>query len=53
LQDSEAPFYAKPTISQKMKDNELERIADKLTKVKVAKTVITSHNETLRNERLT
>ncbi len=36
-----------------MKDNELERIADKLTKVKVAKTVITSHNETLRNERLT
>jgi hypothetical protein len=36
-----------------MKDHELERIADKLTQTKVAKTVITSHNDTLRNERLT
>lgn len=53
LQDAEAPFYAKPTISKKMKDHELERIEDKLTQVKTAKTIITSHNETLRNERLT
>jgi hypothetical protein len=36
-----------------MKDHEIERIADKNTQVKQAKTVITSHNETLRNERLT
>ncbi len=36
-----------------MKDHEIDRIDDKLTKTKQAKTVITSHNETLRNERLT
>lgn len=53
IQDSEEPFYAKATIAKKMKDHEIERIADKNTQVKQAKTVITSHNETLRNERLT
>jgi hypothetical protein len=36
-----------------MKDHEIDRIADKDTQVKQAKTVITSHNDTLRNERLT
>jgi hypothetical protein len=53
LIDAEEPFYAKPTIAKKMKDHEIERIADKLAQTKQAKTVITSHNETLRNERLT
>jgi hypothetical protein len=53
LQDSEEPFYAKSTIAKKLKDHEIERIADKNTQLKQAKTVITSHNETLRNERLT
>jgi hypothetical protein len=53
LQDSEEPFYAKPTIAKKLKDHEIERIADKTTQMHQAKTVITSHNDTLRNERLT
>ena len=53
LLDSEEPFYAKPTISKKLKDHEIERIADKLTQNKTSKTVITSHNDTLRQERLT
>ena len=53
MQDSEDPFYAKPTISKKLKDHEIDRIEDKLTKTKTAKTVITSHNDTLRHERLT
>jgi hypothetical protein len=53
LQDAEEPFYAKPTISKKLKDHEIDRIPDKLTQTKTAKTVITSHNDTLRQERLT
>jgi len=36
-----------------MKDHEIDRIAAKLTQNKPAKTVITSHNDTLRQERLT
>jgi hypothetical protein len=36
-----------------MKDHEIDRIPDKLTQTKTAKTVITSHNDTLRQERLT
>jgi hypothetical protein len=53
LQDSEEPFYAKPTIAKKLKDHEIDRIADKLTQNKISKTVITSHNETLKHEKLT
>lgn len=30
MQDSEEPFYAKPTIAKKMKDHEIERIADRM-----------------------
>ncbi len=36
-----------------MKDHEIDRIADKNTQLRQAKTVVTSHNDTLRQERLT
>lgn len=53
MQDSEEPFYAKPTISKKLKDHEIDRIADKLTKTNISKTVITTHNDKLREEKVT
>ena len=46
------PFYAKPTISKKVKDHELQRIGDEKTMNDMAKTMITDHNEMLRTERL-
>lgn len=46
------PFYAKPTISKKVKDHEIQRIDDQKTKTDMAKTMITDHNEMLRTERL-
>ena len=46
------PYYAKPTISRKVKDHELQRIDDQKTKTNIAKTMITDHNEMLRTERL-
>ena len=46
------PFYAKPTISKKVKDHELQRIGDQKTMTDMAKTMITDHNEMLRTERL-
>lgn len=46
------PYYAKPTISKKVKDHEIQRIDDQKTKTDVAKTMITTHNEMLRTERL-
>lgn len=46
------PFYAKPTISKKVKDHELQRIDDQKTMTDMAKTMITDHNEMLRTERL-
>lgn len=46
------PYYAKPTISKKVKDHELQRIDDKKTMNDMAKTMITDHNEMLRTERL-
>ena len=51
-QDNVEPFYAKPTIAKKMKDHELARIADQKRQTEMAKTVITSHNEMLRTERV-
>lgn len=36
-----------------MKDHEIDRIPDKLTQTRQAKTVISNHNEMLRTERLT
>lgn len=46
------PYYAKPTISKKVKDHELQRIGDKKTQTDKAKHMITDHNEMLRTERL-
>jgi hypothetical protein len=49
---NQQPFYAKPTISQKVKDHELQRVADQKTMTDMAKTMITDHNDMLRTERL-
>ena len=46
------PDYAKPTIAKKMKDSELVRIEDAKRKTDKAKTIITSHNDMLRSERM-
>ena len=46
------PYYAKPTISKKVKDHEIQRIDDQKTKTDMAKTMITTHNDMLRTERL-
>lgn len=46
------PYYAKATISKKVKDHEIQRIDDQKTKTDIAKTMITTHNEMLRTERL-
>lgn len=52
MADSSEPDYAKPTIAKKLKDHELGRIADAKRQTDKAKTVITSHNDMLRTERL-
>jgi len=54
LQDfgEQDPYYAKPTISKKVKDHELQRIEDEKRKTDMAKTMITDHNDMLRTERL-
>lgn len=48
----DAPDFAKPTISKKVKNHELSRIADEKTKTDKAKMMITDHNDFLRTERL-
>ena len=50
--DNSDPDYAKPTIAKKLKDHEIERIADSKRMTDKAKGVIVSHNEMLRTERL-
>ena len=52
MQDNADPDYAKPTIAKKMKDHELARIPDAKRMTEKAKTVITTHNDLLRTERL-
>jgi len=52
MQDSTDPDYAKPTIAKKLKDHEIARIADAKRQTEKVKTVISSHNEMLRSERL-
>lgn len=46
------PYYAKPTISRKVKDHEIQRVDDQKTMTDMAKTMITDHNDMLRTERL-
>ena len=53
LQDLQDPEYAKPTIAKKMKEKELARIPDEKVQQDMAKTIITSHNELLRTNRMT
>ena len=50
--DNADPDYAKPTIAKKLKDHEIERIADAKRQTDRAKFVITVHNDMLRTERL-
>ena len=38
------PDFAKPTITKKMKDNEVQRIADETTQKFTAKTIASEHN---------
>jgi len=52
LQDAQDPEYAKPTIAKKMKERELARIPDEKVQQDMAKTIITSHNEMLRTDRM-
>lgn len=52
LRDAEDPEYAKPTIARKMKERELVRIPDERVQQDMAKTIITAHNETLRQDRM-
>ena len=52
MQDNTDPDYAKPTIAKKLKDHELARIPDAKRQTDKAKTVITTHNDMLRTERL-
>jgi len=52
MQDKQEPDYAKPTIAIKMKDKELVRIQDEKRQTEKAKTIITEHNDILRNERM-
>jgi len=51
-QDAQDPEYAKATIAKKMKERELARIPDEKVQQDMAKTVITSHNEMLRTDRI-
>ena len=37
------PDFAKPTITKKMKDNEVQRIADETTQKFTAKTIASEH----------
>ena len=53
MKDAEDPDYAKPTIAKKMKDKELVRIPDDKVQQDMAKTIITAHNDTMRQERET
>jgi len=53
LQDAQDPEYAKPTIAKKMKERELVRVQDEKVKQDMAKTIIMSHNDTLRTDRMT
>jgi len=46
------PDYAKPTIAKKMKDHQLVRIEDEKLQTDKAKTIITSHNDMLRTDRM-
>lgn len=46
------PEYAKPTIAKKMKERELVRIQDEKIQQDMAKTIIMSHNELLRTDRM-
>ena len=48
----EVPFYAKPTIAQKVKDHEIDRIVDRNRKTFHAQALITQHNEMLRSDRM-
>ena len=48
----EVPFYAKPTIAQKVKDHEIDRIVDWNRKTFHAEALITQHNEMLRSDRM-
>jgi hypothetical protein len=50
--EEDQPFYAKPTISRKVKDHELQRIADEKKMGDMAKSMITGHNDMLRTDRL-
>ena len=50
--DNADPDYAKPTIAKKLKDHEIERIADSKRQTEKAKVVVAHHNEMLRTERL-
>lgn len=52
LADNVEPFYAKPTIAKKLKDHEIARITDQKRQTDKVKTVITTHNDMLRTERL-
>ena len=53
IKDAQDPEYAKPTIAKKMKERELVRIPDEREQRDMAKTIITAHNEMLRNDRMT
>jgi hypothetical protein len=53
IRDLQDPDYARATIAKKMKERELARIPDEKIKQDLAKTIITTHNEQLRYERLT
>lgn len=50
--DNADPDYAKPTIAKKLKDHEIDRIADSKRMTEKAKVVITQHNDMLRTERM-
>eukprot|EP00351_Strombidinopsis_sp_SopsisLIS2011_P006454 CAMPEP_0116880462 /NCGR_PEP_ID=MMETSP0463-20121206/12393_1 /TAXON_ID=181622 /ORGANISM="Strombidinopsis sp, Strain SopsisLIS2011" /LENGTH=115 /DNA_ID=CAMNT_0004531069 /DNA_START=343 /DNA_END=690 /DNA_ORIENTATION=+ len=47
------PDYAKATITRKMKDHEVSRIADEKRQTNYAKTIISTHNEMTKTARMT
>ncbi len=53
MKDAQDPEYAMPTIAKKMKERELIRIPDERVQQDMAKTIITAHNDMLKDERQT